>query len=297
VRRSLIVAWYGVVSSWSVASGAVTTRFERDTAIEQLQNGSYGASLNTDWWVQRGPNGGYLAAIILRAIVDAVGDADRAPRSFTVHYAAAPTEGDVAVTTEVVRTGRSLTSCAARMHQDGRLLAVAMAACSSSREGPEFCDLVMPDVTPAAELQPRVLHGEAPPFAHRWDTRWAVGTPPFDAAGTPARSDEAIGGSWMRLEEPQALDAPAIAALADAHIPPVLVRTDERLVVPTVDLTVHFRRALPQTGIAADDFVLAVFRTSAAADGFMEEDGEIWAPDGTLLAQSRQLAVIMRQPG
>ena len=271
----------------------MTTRFERDTAVEKVDDQRYRATLRPGWWVQRGPNGGYLAAVILRAIVDAVGDDERAPRSFTVHYAAAPEEGEVTVTTEIVRTGRSLTSCAARLHQGDRLLAVAIAACSRSREGPEFCDLVMPTVTPAAELPKRELHAEAPPFAHRWDTRWAVGTPPFDASGTPARSHEAIGGSWMRLEEPQVLDAPGIAALADAHIPPVFVRTDEQLVVPTIDLTVHFRRPLPHPGLAADDFLLAVFRTYAAADGFMEEDGEIWAPDGTLLAQCRQLALLM----
>jgi acyl-CoA thioesterase len=274
----------------------VTTRFEHDTAVERTRDGSYRASLNTDWWVQRGPNGGYLAAIILRAIVDAVDDAERAPRSFTVHYAAPPQEGDVTIETEIVRTGRSLTSCAARMHQGGRLLAVAMAACSLSREGLEFVDLVMPDVKPVADLPRRELHPEAPVFAHRWDSRWAVGTPPFDSEGTAARSDRAVGGSWMRLEEPQPFDAPAIAALTDAHIPPVFVRTDEPLVVPTVDLTVHLRRPLPHPGVGSDDFLLAVFRTNAAADGFMEEDGEVWAPDGTLLAQSRQLAVILPMP-
>jgi acyl-CoA thioesterase len=171
-----------------------------------------------------------------------------------------------------------------------------MAACSLAREGPEFCDLMMPEVTPVSELPPRELHADAPPFAHRWDTRWAVGTPPFAADGTPALDHVAIGGSWMRLEEPQHFDAPAVAALTDAHIPPILVRTEEPLVVPTVDLTVHFRRALPHPGVAADDFLLAVFRTNAAADGFMEEDGEVWAPDGTLLAQSRQLAAILPVP-
>ncbi|MFM7271876.1 MAG: hypothetical protein ACKO2C_09640, partial [Actinomycetes bacterium] len=45
--------------------------------------------------------------------------------------------------------------------------------------------------------------------------------------------------------------------------------------------------------VAADDFVLAVFRTNVIAEGFLEEDGEVWAPDGTLIAQSRQLAVVM----
>lgn len=271
----------------------MATRFERDTAIEKVGDGRYRASLDAGWWVQRGPNGGYLAAIILRAIVDAVGDETRAPRSLTVHYATAPEEGEVVVATDIVRAGRSLTSCTARLHQDDRLVAVAVAACSSPREGPEFCDLVMPEATPAAELERRDLHAEAPRFARRWDSRWAVGTPPFDADGAPARSHVALGGSWMRLEEPQLFDAPAIAALADAHIPPIFVRTDEPLVVPTVDLTVHFRRALPHPRISLDGFLLAVFRTNAAADGFMEEDGEIWSPDGTLLAQSRQLAVIL----
>lgn len=76
-------------------------------------------------------------------------------------------------------------------------------------------------------------------------------------------------------------------------MPPVFGRTNEPLVVPTIDLTVHFRSALPRAGIATDGFVLAVFRTSVAAEGFLDEDGEVWGPDGTLLAQSRQLAAIL----
>ena len=67
------------------------------------------------------------------------------------------------------------------------------------------------------------------------------------------------------------------------------------MVVPTVDLTIHFRVGPAASGPRADDaFVLAAFRTTVAADGFLEEDGEIWAPDGTLLAQSRQLATVLR---
>ncbi|MGZ4786392.1 MAG: hypothetical protein ACXV5S_12035 [Acidimicrobiales bacterium] len=36
-----------------------------------------------------------------------------------------------------------------------------------------------------------------------------------------------------------------------------------------------------------------VFRSTVASDGFIEEDGELWSRDGTLLAQSRQLAVFL----
>lgn len=264
------------------------TPFERDTAIEPIGNGTYRATITHDWWVIRGPNGGYLAAIILRAIQHAVADDTRAPRSLTVHYMTPPDEGEVTVTTQIERQGRSMTSCTARMHQGDVLVAVAIAACSKPREGPVFNDLTMPAVPRAADLERPPMIDEAPPIARRWDIRWALGVHPFSGE----RSEVAEGGAWARLEHPQPLDAPAIAALADALVPPVFARSETAMVVPTVDLTVHFRSTLPHPGMAADDFALAVFRTNVAAGGFMEEDGEIWAPDGTLLAQSRQLAAI-----
>ncbi len=85
--------------------------------------------------------------------------------------------------------------------------------------------------------------------------------------------------------------APAVAALMDAWTPPVYARAGQPLRVPTVDLTVHFRTSLPLPDAKPDDFLLAIFRTNAAAEGFLEEDGEVWSSDGRLVAQSRQLAV------
>ena len=62
--------------------------------------------------------------------------------------------------------------------------------------------------------------------------------------------------------------------------------------MPTIDLTVHIRA--PQAVIDVldpDAHLLCVFRSRTLADGYVEEDGEIWSPGGVLLAQSRQLAV------
>jgi acyl-CoA thioesterase len=268
----------------------VDSPFDRETATTKLGDGHYSATMAKSWWVVRGPNGGYLAAVILRALTDAVDDPERRPRSLTVHYASAPTEGDVELFTRLERVGRSLSTCSCRMEQGGKLVALAVAAFSLSREGPEFCDLVMPQV-PGPELYvPSTRPFDAPPIASRYEIRWAIGHPPGPGMPSGAR---AIAGGWIRLPELRPVDALLAAAITDGWIPPTFSRIQAPVVVPTVDLTIHFRSDLPHPGLAADAFVLAQFRTTVAAGGFLEEDGEIWAPDGTLLAQSRQLATVL----
>lgn len=268
----------------------MTTPFDEETAVRSIGEHRYAATMAREWWVARGPNGGYLAAVVLRALTATVADGQRTPRSVTVHYLSPAGDGDVEIETRQERVGRSMTSCSARVTQDGRLVALALAAFSTPRAGLEFCDLVMPQVPGPDHYQSRAVPREAPPIAHRWDTRWAIGHPPVP--GVP-RGARAVAGGWIRLPEHRAVDALVAAAITDAWVPPTFSRIEEPVIVPTVDLTIHFRAELPHPGLAADDFVLARFRTTVAADGFLEEDGEVWAPDGTLLTQSRQLATVM----
>ena len=166
-------------------------RFERDTAVARQDETTFHANLDTGWWVMRGPNGGYLAAIVLRALTAAVDDPLRAPRSVTVHYTSPLEAGELTVTTAIERVGRSLTSCSARLTQGGRLVALAIAAFSAPRPGPEFCDLHPPDVPLPEALDRLEVPPEAPAIASRWDTRWAIGRPPArpsPAGGSASRS-------------------------------------------------------------------------------------------------------------
>ncbi len=142
-----------------------TGKFDRDTAVwlEDGASGSpegdsddgagrrlrFGAVVAPDWRAGRGPHGGYLAAMLLRALVESVADATRAPRSLTIHYARAPEPGPVQITTTLERGGRSLSTLSARMHQDGQLIALALAAFSVPWGGPEISDVQMPTVEPA----------------------------------------------------------------------------------------------------------------------------------------------------
>src|SRR5215207_8647502 len=110
--------------------------FDRETSVQPVADGRYESHLDRAWWVHRGPNGGYLAAIVLRALTEAVGDEERSPRSLTVHYAAPPVEGTLEVATVIERAGRSLTTCSARLEQRGKLIGLALGAFSHARPGP-----------------------------------------------------------------------------------------------------------------------------------------------------------------
>ena len=91
---------------------------------------------------------------------------------------------------------------------------------------------------------------------------------------------------------------PALAFYADALIPAPFMGIDAPTAAPTIDLTIHFRVALPRTAEPDPrELCFARVRAGLIHEGFFEEDSVIWAADGTVLAQSRQLAILMPQIG
>jgi acyl-CoA thioesterase len=265
----------------------VESKFQRDTAVQAVGDDVFEGSVSPDWWIVNGPNGGTLAAVIVRALMAAVGDDERHPRSLTIHYTAAPSEGPLRVTTQIERAGRSLTTATARVEQDGRLVALAIGAFSRSRQGAvDFTHLEMPSVPAPEEIEP-FPHGEQfPRFMDNWDFRWAAGEPLWSGA------DRGVVGGWVRLVEQQEWDYPLVTQLSDVWFPAVFPMLDGPNPVPTIDLTIHFRAELPLEALQPENFAFVRFVSRVSAHGFMEEDGEIWGPDGTMIAQSRQLALL-----
>ena len=143
----------------------------------------------------------------------------------------------------------------------------------------------MPEVEPPEGREPIDSAGRrpAPDFTQRVTMQPRFGELPF--SGRSAAKSAA--GSGLIEERP--LDALSLAVLADAWFPAPWPRLTEFAAAPTIDLTVHFRVPLP----LADQLLLGRFRNRMVRDGFFDEDGELWTPDGTLVAQSRQLALLI----
>ena len=247
--------------------------FDDDIALTPEGDGA----IADGWATPRGPHGGYVMAILARAMD---GDPGRQPRSLTAHFLRPPAVGPINVTTEVVRAGRSMTTVSARMEQAGKPVALALGAFSGAYEAPRLGEVPVPAVAPP-QAEPAPLPG-APPFAHRLALQPRFGDPPLSGSG---RSE--VGG-WIDLPETGALDGAALCVLADGYYPAIWPRLTELHPAPTIDLTVHVRAPLPVSGP-----LLARFTSRLARDGFFEEDGELWTRDGTLVAQSRQLALLL----
>jgi acyl-CoA thioesterase len=235
------------------------------------------------WFVARGPNGGFLAALATRAAEQVAG---RPLRSLALHFTAAPAVGPLDVAVSMEREGRSFTVVSVRIEQEGRPMTLGLATLGElAADGPGWARGGLPAARPVEEIEP--LSPEAagvPAFMRNYDMRPAL-----------HEDDGHVSGAWLRTREPRLLDGPLLAAMTDAWAPVAFTALQRAVLAPTLDLTVHIRRPLPPDGLAPEDFVLGRFSSRLGLGGTWEEDGELWSPSGELLAQSRQLALI-REP-
>lgn len=260
------------------------TRFVEHTSVTRVADGRYEGEVRPDWHIVRGANGGHLAAMLLRGMAQAVGEETRHPRSLTVHFGRVPKEAPVYIETEILRTGRTMSNVAARMVQDDKVIANGIALFATQTEGKrDFQDIQMPEVPRPDDIE-QVNDRDDFPFGRQFDFRQTG-----DFAG---QAENAI---WMRLREPQATDAFGAVQLCDAFAPAVfgkLATGGGGAGVPTLEMTYHLRETLPIASDKPGAWYLGVFKTSVLRQGFLEEDGWLWSEDGTLVAQSRQLALL-----
>ncbi|MDP9344194.1 MAG: thioesterase family protein [Actinomycetota bacterium] len=274
-------------------AGQVTSAFATATAVEAAGDGVWRATCDTAWSAPNGPNGGYLAAIVLRAMAAELDDPARPARSLTCHYLRPPTDGELRIALSVERAGRSVTVLSARVHQlthPAGACVVALGAFAVDRAAVADYAPSAPEVRPAREVPVAAVPDAAPAIAHRFAVRPAIGAPPFSGASA------AVSGGWIRFADPHPVDAAALAMYADAWLPAPFARLTAPVAAPTIDLTVHFRATGPAAALSAAEPILAVFNSTTSAEGFFEEDGQLWSPDGVLLAHSRQLALLV-EPG
>jgi hypothetical protein len=264
---------------------AVAEGFQQATASERLDEGRYAAAVHDGWDIGGHANGGYVLAIAGRAMADAAG---RAPLTITAHYLAPAPAGPCEVRVEPVRTGGRLSTYTGSLAQaDRELIRLLGTFGAPRRDGGRYLDGAPPDLPPYEECEPAGDPNQ-PPYpnlASRLGVRLRPGDGGF-RAGRPTGRSEITG--WFAFVGEEPIDEIALLLVADAF-PPAVFNTDLDVGwVPTVELTVHVR-AVPAPGP-----LRCRFTSRFIADGLLDEDGEMWDSSGTLVAQSRQLALTPR---
>ncbi|TBO58638.1 thioesterase family protein [Streptomyces kasugaensis] len=268
------------------------SEFDRDTAVVRRAPGVYDAHLAAGWTIAQAVNGGYLLALVGRALGDALPHPD--PSSVTAHYLTASVPGPAVIRTEVVRTGRTMSTGTATLVQfteDGteierlRVLAaygdldalpddVRTSAKPPAIPPREHCP--GPDSAPGGRAS--VPGGTS--FAERIALRLDPATAGW-AVGAPSGKGEIRG--WFGLADGREPDPLSLLLTVDA-LPPTAFELGLSGWVPTVELTAHVRRR-PAPGP-----LRVALTTRNLAGGFLEEDAEVWDSADRLVAQARQLA-------
>ncbi|MYW63671.1 thioesterase family protein [Streptomyces sp. SID8379] len=268
------------------------SEFDRDTEVTRREPGVYDIDLSAGWTIINAVNGGYLLAVLGRALADALPHTD--PFTISAHYLTASAPGPAVIRTDVVRTGRTLSTGQASLFQyaeDGTEVERIRVLAS-------YGDLdALPDDVRTTAKPPAIPPveqcfgaGDAPEDAPRIPGSSAI-TDRLDVRLDPATLGWALGApsgkgemrAWFGLADGRDADPLSLLLTVDA-LPPTAFEMGLKGWVPTVELTVHVR-CRPAPGP-----LRVSITTRNLAGGFLEEDAEVWDAQDRMVAQSRQLA-------
>jgi acyl-CoA thioesterase len=231
-------------------------------------------------------NGGYGLAVCLNGLAAELPHPD--PLVVSATYLRQLHPGPVSILVEPVRSGRRLSVGEVRLVQDGteRLRVVATFADLGASTGRTLVTGAPPVLPPPEECaDPSVgIDIRQDSIMARTDVRWAEAPGWF--AGTPGGRAEF--SFWMRFSGGREADTMALPSLVDMAFPAIYDWGE--FATTTVELTVHVR-ARPEPG-----WLACRVSTHYLIDGYHEEDFEIWDSTGRLVAQSRQLQLLVGPP-
>lgn len=233
-----------------------------------------------------GPFGGTTSAQLLQSAMlhsERLGD----PVALTVNFAAPVADGDIRFLARPVRTNRSTQHWIIEAHQAEGVVATATAVFAIRRETWSDVEAVMPGNVPAPEEVPRMPVRGMPAWPQRYDMRFVEGA--FPAAFDEQEQAHSRSTLWMRDEPERALDFASLAALSDSFFPRIYIRRRRRALIGTVSLTTYFHADRALLAKVGTRHVLGVAKALNYRHGYFDQTGELWSPEGQLLASTHQL--------
>ncbi len=262
--------------------------FEFETRLTSIAQGYWKGHVVPDWNIGNNPNGGYLSSIALRAIME-LAPQHPDPLTVTTHYLRPGiSDEDCTVSAELLRSGRTISTVRATLEQQGKPRIEVLAGLgdlTTVQNDSQSLAIPAPDMPPLDQCVQRSgeEQGVELPLLSRLDIRLH---PDEALAGMAGRAR--VSG-WIRFVDGHPPDSSSAVVFADTFPPSSFGLLGMVGWVPTIELTVNVRRR-PVPG-----WVLGQFETRDLEAGRMVEDGLLWDEDGNLIAQSRQLALVVNR--
>jgi acyl-CoA thioesterase II len=256
--------------------------FAADTRVDGSE-GTYTATLSRDWEIW-GPNGGYLAAIALRAA--GAGTPLRRPATLACQFLSVAEFGRVDLVVRVLRGSKRAAAVGVSMSQSGRPILEALAwVVDDGSRGLQHDVTRMPAVPPSAALK---SYEELQPEGYPWFPFWGN----METREINRREDRSVPGepiwqAWLRYRPAATFDDPFVDAaravvLLDTMSWPAATQAHASptgYVAPSLDVSVQFHQPA-----GASEWLLCDTRAPLAHGGLIGSQAQIWSEDGRLIA-------------
>lgn len=255
--------------------------FDKDIQIEDMGNSCFAGTVSDNWSVNGNPNGGYLMAMIVNAMLR--NSDKKGTPVVTANYLSRCVPGEVEIYISEIARSRQFARYEARLLQEGHEKIRALGTfvsenndCTVTRyesEAPELAPIeeCVPMSVPPQYTLFRNLNLMLDPSCVGWMTGGTL-------------TDVSINKGYFSFRDGRPVDLLSLFMIIDSMPPAAMASQGVTAWVPTIELSVNIRN-LPKT-----DRLKCSLRTRFITCGILEADGEVWDEEGNLAAISRQIA-------
>ena len=270
-------------------------KFQEALEIEQKSENTFTLIPNTNYFVGNTPHGGYLMAVMHRALTNVLPHSTAI--SSSVQYLDRIDPEPITLEVETFKAGRGSSSGIVKLIQNNRVCTTFTGTCSdfNHMKGFDGLETALPKIFNDKDKRDyvalnydEITKGFTPSFIHQLecsihpDHVWWKREKDTDSSQYDARCS-----AYLKMGGGKP-DQFCLSFYSDI-LPPVVCNKYGALGwVPTITLTTHIRQ-LPTT-----EDIYADFKATDINKGYFEQDCNLWDLNGNLVASSRQLTRILK---
>lgn len=259
--------------------------FDRATQVTAV-DGNWRGEASQDYFAFVGPFGGATAATMLRAILlqpERLGD----PLSVTVNFCAPVGGGGFDLAVRLMKATRSTQHWMVELVQKGEVAAFMTAVFAARRESWSHQPAVMPDAPPFDRVKP-LPNSVVAPWAQQYQFRFVEGAPRYGKTPNDVPAG-AYSRMWLSDTLPRQIDFLSLLSMSDSFFARIFHVLGTIVPIGTVSMTTVFHADAADLAAENTTVVLGAADANIFHKSFSDQTGELWSPNGRLLATTSQV--------